>query len=157
MIKRTPVVTGLVFATLCLLACTPMRSTAPIPSADGNVEQVLSQMERDWAKALVTGDAAVLKRIIADDWLETSWDGTSFGKTKALADLSSGPIGSESMDPIRIRVFGDTAIVTTGDTEPSSSPGDKGSAHYVWTDVYLRRNGQWQVISTQGSKVPIVR
>ena len=111
-------------------------------------------MERDWAKALVNGDAAVLKRIIADDWLETSWDGTSFGKAKAIADLASGSIGSESMDPIKVRVFGDTAIVTTADTEPSSSPEDNGSAHYVWTDVYLKRNGQWQAVSTQGSKVP---
>ena len=157
MLIRIAIVAGLGFATLYLLACTTYVSRPAIPRTDRDVEQVLSQMERDWAKALVVGDVAVLKRIIADDWLETSWDGTSFGKTKAVADLSSGPIGSESMDPIRVRVFGDMAIVTTGDTEPSSSPEDNGSAHYVWTDVYLRRHGQWQVISTQGSKVPTAK
>jgi hypothetical protein len=26
--------------------------------------------------------------------------------------------------------------------------------HYVWTDVYMNRNGQWQVVGTQGSKLP---
>ena len=61
------------------------------------------------------------------------------------------------IDPLKVhkvRVFGDVAIVTAGDTEKSASVGDNGSAHYVWTDVYLKRNGQWQIVSTQGSKVP---
>ena len=58
------------------------------------------------------------------------------------------------MDPVMVRVFGDVAIVTTGDTEKSTDIGDNGTAHYVWTDVYLQRDGRWQVISTQGSKVP---
>jgi hypothetical protein len=145
---------NLAFAASLLSACTSHVPPTPASRPDGNVERVLSQMERDWAKALITGDAAVLNRIVADDWSETSWDGTRFGKAKAIADLSSGPIGSENMDPIKVRVFNDMAIVTTGDREPSTAPGDNGSAHFVWTDVYLKRNGTWQVVSTQGSKLP---
>jgi hypothetical protein len=29
-----------------------------------------------------------------------------------------------------------------------------GIAHYLWTDVYLQGNGQWQVVATQGSEGP---
>jgi len=29
----------------------------------------------------------------------------------------------------------------------------RGTCHYVWTDVYMNREGQWQVVATQGSKV----
>jgi hypothetical protein len=47
-------------------------------------------MERDWAEAIVTHDAASISRIVAEDWSETSWDGTSFGKAQALADLPLG-------------------------------------------------------------------
>ena len=114
----------------------------------------LAQMERDWVDALVRRDAAVLQRIIADDWLETSWDGTSFDKAKAIADLSLATVVIDPLKVHKVRVFGDVAIVTAGDTEKSASVGDNGSAHYVWTDVYLKRNGQWQIVSTQGSKVP---
>jgi hypothetical protein len=58
------------------------------------------------------------------------------------------------MDPIKVRVFGDVAIVTAGDVEKSTYKGKDSSGHYVWTDVYMNRNGQWQAVATQGSKVP---
>jgi hypothetical protein len=38
-------------------------------------------------------------RIIAEDLCETSWDGQSFGKVKALADLPLGTTESITMDP----------------------------------------------------------
>ena len=112
------------------------------------------QMERDWTDAIVKHDAPVISRIIAEDWWETSWDGQSFGKAKALADLPLGTTESITMDPITVRVFGDVAIVTAGDTEKSTYKGKDSSGHYVWTDVYMKRNGQWQAVATQGSKVP---
>jgi hypothetical protein len=145
-----PLAVGL--ATVLVGGCTGVNP----PDAIGHksVESELAQMELDWENAIVRRDAAVLRRIIADDWLETSWDGTSFGKAHAIADLSAGTGESVVMDPIKVRVFGDMAIVTTGDTERSADIVDNGMAHYIWTDVYLKRNGQWQVVSTQGSRVP---
>lgn len=145
-------VAGLV--TALLFGCTHGKQPSSVGAVQGSVESELEQMERDWENALVRHDSTVLRRIIADDWLETSWDGTSFGKTKAIADLSGSTPESVVMDPVRVRVFGDTAIVITGDTEKSTDVADNGIAHYVWTDVYLKRNGRWQVVSTQGSKVP---
>jgi len=111
------------------------------------------QIERDWANAIVRHDAATISRIVAEDWSETSWDGSSFGKAQALADLPFGTTESIAMDPIRVRVFGDVAIVTTGDVEKSTFKGEDSSGHYAWTDVYMNRNGQWQAVATQGSKV----
>lgn len=102
------------------------------------------QMERDWADAIVKHDAAAISRIIAEDWSETSWDGQSFRIAQALAGLPLGTTESITMDPITVRVFGDVAIVTAGDTEKSTDKGKDSSGHYVWTDVYMKRNGQWQ-------------
>jgi len=49
--------------------------------------------------------------------------------------------------------LGNVAIVTAGDVEKSSYKGKDTSGHYVWTDVYMNREGQWQVVATQGSKL----
>jgi len=114
---------------------------------------VLTQMERDWADAIVKHDAATISRIVAEDWSETSWDGTSFGKAQALADLPFGTTESITMDPFKVRVFGHVAIVTAGDVEKSSYKGKDTSGHCVWTDDYMNREGQWQVVATQGSKL----
>ena len=157
--KLTLVVT-LGITTLWMSSCATSTPPAPAPSADAksapaeNVEQALMQMERDWTDAAVKHDAAAIGRIIADDWAGTSWDGQTFDKAKSLADLPSGTTASITLDPMKVRVFGDVAIVTGGDTEKSTDTADNGLAHYVWTDVYLKRNGQWQVVATQGSKVP---
>ena len=81
--KRTLAVLTLGMSQLWLTSCSP---TAPVPSSDAksasteSVERALTQMERDWADAIVKHDAATVSRIVAEDWSETSWDGTSFGK-----------------------------------------------------------------------------
>jgi len=156
-LKRIFAVLILGISQLWLSSCTP---PARVPSADAksasteSVEQALTQIERDWAAAIVKHDAATISRIVADDWLETSWDGTSFGKAQALADLPLGTAESITMDPIKVRVFGDVAIVTAGDVEKSTYKGKDTTGHYVWTDVYMNREGRWQVVATQGSKVP---
>ena len=143
--------------TMWLSSCTRVERA---PSADlksastESVERALTQMERDWADAIVKHDAATISRIIAEDWLERSWDGQSFGKAQAIADLPSGTPESITIDPIKVRVFGDMAIVTAGDAEKSTYKGKDSSGHYVWTDVFMNRNRQWQVVATQGSKVP---
>ena len=156
-LKRTLAVLTLGISQLWLSSCTP---PAPAPRTDAksasaeSVEQALTQMERDWAAAIVKHDAATISRIVAEDWSETSWDGTSFGKAQALADLPLGTTESMTMDPIKVRVFGHVAIVTAGDVEKSTYKGKDTSGHYVWTDVYMNREGRWQAVATQGSKVP---
>ena len=148
----------LAISQLWLTSCSP---PARVPSGDAksasteSAERALIQMERDWADAIVKHDAATVSRIVAEDWSETSWDGTSFGKAQALADLPFGTTESMTMDPIKVRVFGHVAIVTAGDVEKSTFKGKDTSGHYVWTDVYLNREGRWQVVATQGSKVPL--
>jgi len=155
-VKPDFAVLGLAISQLWLTSCSPPVHVA---SADGksaateSVERVLTQMERDWADAIVKHDAATISRIVAEDWSETSWDGTSFGKAQALADLPFETTESITMDPIKVRVLGNVAIVTAGDVEKSSYKGKDTSGHYVWTDVYMNREGQWQVVATQGSKL----
>ncbi len=142
---------------LWLSSCTPL-ARAPggdtKPASPESTERALIQMERDWANAIVRHDAVTISRIVAEDWSETSWDGSSFGKAQMLTDLPLGNMESMTMDPIKVRVFGDVAIVTAGDVEKSTFKSKDTSGHYVWTDVYLKRNGEWRAVATQGSKVP---
>ncbi len=40
-----------------------------------------------------------------------------------------------------LRVFGDTAVVTSSDDEKSSYKGKDTSGHWTWTDVLVKRQG----------------
>jgi len=118
-------------------------------------EQALMQLERDWTAAALNKDAAALDKILADDWVGQNPAGTAT-KTEALADLRSGDnkIESETMGDMKVRVFGDTAVVTGSDDEKSSYKGKDTSGHYTWTDVFVKRHGRWQAAASQGTVVP---
>jgi ketosteroid isomerase-like protein len=120
----------------------------------GGTEQALMQMERDWTEAALKKDAAALDKILADDWVGQGPTGVAT-KAEALADLKSGDnkIESETLGDMKVRVFGDTAVVTGSDDEKSSYKGKDTSGHYLWTDVFVKRQGRWQAAASQGTLV----
>jgi len=115
-----------------------------------SVERVLMQMERDWAEALLKKDVATLDKIVADDWVIQDPGGAGT-KAQALAEIKSGDSKYDSYmtGEMKVRVFGDTAIVTSSDDEKSSYKGKDTSGHYTWTDVFVKRQGRWQAVATQ--------
>jgi hypothetical protein len=128
--------------------------------AAASIEQTLTQMERDWcstgmSKANVDKDAKTMDRILADDWVGLSSQGKTRTKAAAIADLTSGSETYQSIElgPMKVRVFGNTAIVTGSDTEKSTYNGKDSSGKYVWTDVFVERNGRWQAVASESTKV----
>lgn len=74
---------------------------------------------------------------------------------RAIASLKSGSTTTQSIElgPMKVRVFGRTAIVTGSDTEKSMYKGKDSSGKYVWTDVFVNRNGRWQAVASETTKV----
>lgn len=120
------------------------------------IEKALTQLERDWIEAGKNKDKATLERIIADDWVSVSWEGKPYTKAESIADnlAADTQLESYTLDPLKVRVFGDTGIVTGGNTEKSRFKGKETSGHYAWTDVFMKRNGRWQAVSSHTSRFP---
>ena len=125
------------------------------PKTGASVEQVVMQMERDWTKAGLDKDAAALDRIVADDWTAIDFQGKAETKAQALADLKSGSSTLQTVElgEMKVRVFGNTAVVTGSDTEKSTYKGKDSSGKYVWMDVFVNRNGHWQAVASESTKV----
>jgi ketosteroid isomerase-like protein len=120
-----------------------------------SVEQTLIQLEHAWTDAVVKNDTAALGKILGDDWVGIGASGPTT-KAQLLADLKSGDMKFESqtLGEMKVRVFGDAAVVTGSDDEKASYKGKDTSGHYVWTDVFVKRKGQWQAVASQGALVP---
>lgn len=121
-------------------------------SGKESVEQTLTQMEREWVEAAQKKDATTLDRILADDWVGQSPTGAAT-KSQALADLKSGDskLDSITLGDMKVREFGNTAVVTGSDDEKSSYKGKDTSGHYVWTDVFVKRQGGWRAVASQST------
>ena len=117
------------------------------------VEKQLMQMERDWGNAQIKKDYAAVDKILAADWQGIDYDGQIVDKATYMAHMRSeqSTLQSEELSQMKVRVFGNTAIVTGRDTEKSTDRGKDSSGTYVWTDVFVLRNGRWQVVASQST------
>jgi uncharacterized protein (TIGR02246 family) len=135
-------------------SATTTAATATASPAE-NVEQAITKLEREWAEALVKADVATLERVMADDWLMTTWDGQTQTKAQSIAEFKSGEtkLTAADMGNLKVRVFGDTAVATLSLMEKGMSKGKDSSGHFLYTDVWVKRNGKWQAVATHGTKV----
>jgi len=54
---------------------------------------------------------------------------------------------------MKVHVYGDTAIVTGLNTTKGTFKGKDTSGAYRFTDVFVKRDGRWQVVATRASLV----
>ena len=128
------------------------KATAPGNAA---VDE-LKQIENDWEEAVKAKNAEKLGDILADSWAGLGWNGRREDKATALADLkaSGNSLDTFEMGPMKVRIFGNTAVVTGSDTEKSMENGKDTSGKYIWTDVFVKQNGKWRAVASQSTKVP---
>lgn len=124
------------------------------PAASATAEEV-KQLEHDWTDAMKAGDVDKLSQILADDWTSLSYDGSKSTKKQYLSQLKSGASKLESFEfgPMDVKVLGAVAVVQGSDTEKSSMKGKDTSGKWVWTDVFVKRNGKWQAVRSQAARV----
>ena len=147
-------ITHLCFVHLCfvsLILCAAVTALAQQSKgeSDAAISQNLQAIERTWLNAEKNHDAAAFEKIAADDWIAISPDGKSQTKAERAEEIKAAHITSATMGDMKVRVFGDAAVVTGTDDEVTVEDGKKSSGHYVWTDVFVNRNGKWLAVASQ--------
>jgi ketosteroid isomerase-like protein len=108
-------------------------------------EAELVSVSDAWAEAIVSNDADRIAGFMADDWVIVSDRGISV-REDFLAVVRSGDLTHAAMDrsgAARIRVYGDTAVLTARVTNTAHHLGQRFDADEWTTDVFVRRNGRW--------------
>jgi ketosteroid isomerase-like protein len=141
------------FLSLVLAAAMPVQAEQPKADSDAAISQTLQAMEQAWLDAEKNNDAAAFEQIVADDWIAVNPDGKSQTKAERAAEIKTAHVVSATLGDMRVRVFGHTAVVTGTDDEITMTDGKKSSDHYVWTDVFLKRNGKWLAVASQTAQI----
>jgi hypothetical protein len=142
---------------LLALSLVPITNSlfAQTKGSKDSAEQILIQMELEWSQADVKKDAVALNRILAEDWMGIDFKGTVMTKADVLRDLHSDATATESTEvrEMKVRIFGNTGLVTGTEIEKSQYQGKDSSGAYIWTDVFVLRNGRWQAVASQSTKL----
>jgi ketosteroid isomerase-like protein len=135
---------------------TPPAETAlgPAAASTEDVEATITQLERDWVAAIIKKDTATIDRLLADEFNGTSPTAHVYPKSMAIDDLTRDTFVVDSMvlDEISVNVYGDVAVAFTSQEEKSRYAGVDTSGHYHYTDVWVKKGGQWQVVASHGSR-----
>ena len=156
--RRFVTLGALVFAVSALVAAQAPDTKKSPPGAGKaaqDTEATLMKMERDAAAALIKKDSAGFASIFADDAAFVGPDGALQTKAQLLADVKSGDLVIESTDiaDFKVRVFGDSAVVTYTTNDKGKYKGRDITGRYRWTDTFVRRNGKWQIVAGQGTPI----
>jgi ketosteroid isomerase-like protein len=124
----------------------------------GSVEQELIKLENDWANAWVKHDVEFFERIEADDYTWISPQGEVWTKSRDVAfvryldsvkDITMSYVTTE----VKVRVYGDAAVVTGLDTIKETNKGKEVNRQERWTNTWIKRMGQWQCVAGHTSVV----
>lgn len=118
-------------------------------SAEVEVELVAT--EDEWARAIVSNDAARIAGFMDDDWVIVSESGVTT-KEQFLSVIDSGALTHSAMDRVgdaRVRAHGDTALLTARVTNTAHYEGRRFDADEWVTDVFVRRGDRWLCVLSQ--------
>ena len=124
-------------------------------SSTAEVERYIKESGSQWAESVANGDASVVERILADDFLGVDPDGNLYEKAKMVADTpeATKEFISNHLNDVKVRFFGDTAVAQ-GDESWVRRTGTPLRARFVWTDTWILRNGAWQIVASEDLIAP---
>jgi ketosteroid isomerase-like protein len=108
-------------------------------------EEEVLRLEKEFSQAIVKNDAGAVGRLLADDWIIIDPDGGIIDRARFLGVMESGALTHEMMesDDARVRIYGNTAIVTALTTTKGKFSGQAFTTKERATDVFVKQNGRW--------------
>jgi ketosteroid isomerase-like protein len=138
---------------------TPEAGTADTRRTDSReaTEKALLALERRWMGALQQRDASALSQLVSADFTLVSprlvvaaGDRDKYFQ-HAMRDLS---LTSYDFEGLTVRLYGRTAVVSGRLRQSASAAGEDWGGSYLFTDVWVSRDGAWQVVSRHTSTLP---
>ena len=116
------------------------------------MDEILALEDRR-IEAMTSGDVKALGEILADDLIYTHTTARLDTKASFIEAITSGRSNYRSVErkDVEVRDLGDTPVATG---PAKFHVGDnKFEARFI--DVYAKRNGAWQMVAWQSTRLPV--
>lgn len=133
---------------------------APSNAADTSASAELTKLLHEFLAVAGRGDKAVFERFFADDLIYTRSAGVTITKADILKGLNEpakpdDPKSTYSADDITVRDYGNMAVVNFRLIQHlKKGDNDQETNYFRNTGTFLKRNGQWQAVAWQSTRVP---
>lgn len=127
------------------------------------IEAEVLKLEREWMDAPKTKNGDSVRKVVADDAVLVYPDGTVATKADEVRTVEAGDVTSDSFEMIdpKVTVIDANAAFLAGRSvikngkyrDPNTKKTIDISGEYRFLEVYAKRDGKWQVIASQATKV----
>jgi len=137
---------------LCLLTA-PFATVSAQDKSDATAIQAL---ETKWTESYKQHNIDILSSLLADDFTITVENGSVYSKAGYISHTADSKVHVHiaELSELKVRLHGDTAIVTGAYHEKGESDGKPYEYHDRLTDVWMKSGGRWQVVASHYS-VPV--
>jgi ketosteroid isomerase-like protein len=118
-------------------------------------QEILIELERAWNEAFYKQDVKTIESLLADEFIATYEDGSRGDRAKeiALARDFNQQIESAIQDDFIVKVYKDSAVVWFTLRVVGIRQGQRAEIALSYTDVWVMRDGRWQCVSTQSTRL----
>lgn len=120
-------------------------------------EEAIQATERERLRALVAKDMTVARQLHADDFQLVTPGGTPYSKDEYFGGIALGEVNYliwEPDSPIEVRLYGEGAVIRYQSRIEGIMGGEHFALDHYWhTDSYERRDGRWQVVWSQATRI----
>lgn len=133
-------------------AATHNTSTMTI-TATKTDKEILSELNAQFIKNFITGDAEAHDKIIHKDFVCIENNGAIVNREDYLkawaTDYSKSHLTSFSYTNEYIRIFGNTALARSKTIATKEVAGETVISNTIYTDTYVKENGRWLCVQAQ--------
>jgi ketosteroid isomerase-like protein len=134
---------------LCLFGVLAANAWAQEKSDSATVRS----LELKWTESYKQRNIDILSSLLSEDFVITIEDGSVYSKAGYISHSADASVhvNVAELSDLKVRIHGDTAIVTGAYHEKGESGGKPYEYHDRLTDVWMKSGGKWQVISSHYS------
>lgn len=148
----------IILVTLIVTSCVLTLAQQAQPPRPTTAEEEVRKLEREWLDAYEQNNPEAMDRIVADDFTITFPNGAIQTKPQLMAMVKrprrpGQPRMRFSTEDVQSRTYGDTVILIGRVITEYERDGKTVKEQSRYTDTYVRRKGQWQVVASHLSNV----
>lgn len=115
----------------------------------------LAQIEQRLIKTWLAGDREAYSALLADEWTTTDISGRVLTKASVIQQQFGPPVperpADAGIDDVKVRLIEESVAIVTGRTTVTLKNGSSIALRF--TDVFHKRDGRWQAVVSQGTRI----
>ena len=132
-----------------IFSCCILSGLASLAQTASDDINTVKKLNEDWIHSYPDKDTVTMARILADDLIMITPNGSRIGKQDILKNMASPSqqVKTSKVDKAEVRLVGNTALIFAEASFVTLDNGKETPGRTSYLDIYEKRHGRWVAIA----------